>query len=75
MRTLREIEDEMKELRSLKDLAYFDYMDNSGDRETGPRLWAEFDGLRRKWNALVVERKTALDLVKVKSWNDGGEMR
>ena len=60
-RTVKDIENEMTELRPEKDLAYEDYRDNSGDKETGTRLFGEFRVLRDKWNSLVAERKKIME--------------
>lgn len=59
-RTLKEIEQEMKELYPKKELTYIDAQDNRGDSETFDRLWREFNNYRNQWNKLVAERKKIL---------------
>ena len=61
-RTVESIENEMRELRPKKELAYLDYQDNTGDSSgLRERLWDEFEHLRDRWNKLVDERKRLLD--------------
>lgn len=50
----------MKDLYPKKELAYIDYSDNIGDKDTARQLWDEFVELKDKWNRLCVERKTLL---------------
>ena len=59
-RTVKDIEKEMIELRPKKNVAYEDYLDNTGDEELANRLWGEFLEYRNRWNDLVAERKTLL---------------
>ena len=57
-KTIDDIEKEMKELYPKKELAYIDYLDNTGDNSgLRERLWSEFERHRDRWNDLVAERK------------------
>lgn len=60
-RTIEDIENEMRELHPKKELAYMDYLDNTGDNSgLRERLWDEFERYRNRWNELVVLRKKLL---------------
>lgn len=58
MRTIDDIENEMRDLYPKKELAYLDYLDNTGNNSgSRERLWEEFKRCQDRWNAFVGERK------------------
>lgn len=62
-RTISEIERELQELYPKKELAYLDYVDNTGNTSgLRERLWNEFVQLKTHWNILIVERKRLLGI-------------
>ena len=61
MRTIDNIEKEMLDLHPKKELAYMDYLDNTGNTSgLRERLWDEFERYCDMWNVLVNERKRLL---------------
>jgi len=63
-RTVKEIENEMRELYPKKEMAYLDYSENTGDNSGfRERLWDEFSRYRDRYNELVIERKKLLGMV------------
>lgn len=61
-RTVKDIEQELKDLYPKKELAYLDYLDNTGDNSgLRERFWDEFDNYRNQWNKLVKERKELIE--------------
>ena len=68
---IQDIEKEMTSLYPEKELAYMDYLDNTGDNSGfRERLWDEYETLRDRWNKLVLERRTILK--KQPCWICGG---
>lgn len=62
MRTIDDIENEMRDLYPKKELAYLDYLDNTGNNSgLRERLWKEFKQCQNQWNAFVGERKKLLN--------------
>jgi len=58
---VEDIEKEMTELYPKKELAYMDYLDNTGDNSgLRERLWREFEQYQDTWNKLVKHRKEVL---------------
>lgn len=63
LKNISEIERELQELYSRKELAYLDYTDNTGNTSgLRERLWNECVRLNDYWNTLVVERKRLLEI-------------
>ena len=58
--TLREIENEMRELKPDMDISYLDYSENTGDSEIADRLWHIFKAQKNRWNELVEKRNELL---------------
>lgn len=62
-KTVEDIENGMRDLFPKKELAYMDYLDNTGDTSgVRERLWDEFETYRKQWNALVIERKELINI-------------
>ena len=55
------IEDELRNLNPRVELAYMDYLDNTGSGEYADWFFKEYDVLRKRWNELVRQRKALLD--------------
>jgi len=59
--TLREIENEMRELIHKKNISYSDYLENRGNREDAECLYDVFEVQKNRWNELVKKRNELLN--------------
>lgn len=59
-KSLQDIENEMKDLRPEKELAYIDYAENAGNSWLRDQLWNRFESLQNDWNNLVKLREKLL---------------
>lgn len=59
-RTPQDIEKELRELHPKKEIAYMDYMDNTGSSSHRDMFWDIYKDYQDRWNELVTLRNGLL---------------